>query len=208
MSNLLKNPLSSRNPFSHVLQIKDIEGLKFKQCTYNWYDHALAVGEVLFLLWGIRVCYNVRNAESLYNEAKLISYAIYNIAVVNTLMAAIQWVYFREAWENFRIIFFIELRKIELNFLRLIKWIFYSKVSILFWFIFSLNKNSNFPSHKIDTSGHNFYAPHIHTFNTFFSISIFHMPLTQLPLFIDHHYWIVAVNKKSMFRYFSETLFK
>jgi G protein-coupled receptor 158 len=72
------------------LKIKDIDGLIFKQCSYNWWDHALAIGEVFFLLWGIRVCYNVRNAESLYNEAKLISYAIYNIAVVNTFMVAIQ----------------------------------------------------------------------------------------------------------------------
>lgn len=47
-------------------------------------------GEVLFLAWGIRVCYNVRNAESMYNEAKLISYAIYNIALVNTTMVAFQ----------------------------------------------------------------------------------------------------------------------
>lgn len=77
----------SINPMN---QIKDIEGLFFKQCSYNWWDHAMAIGEVLFLLWGIRVCYNVRNAESLYNEAKLISYAIYNIAFVNMLMVAIQ----------------------------------------------------------------------------------------------------------------------
>ena len=73
-----------------VLQISDIEGLSFKQCSYNWWDHSLAIGEVLFLLWGIRVCYNVRNAESLYNEAKLISYAIYNIALVNILLVSIQ----------------------------------------------------------------------------------------------------------------------
>ena len=50
----------------------------------------LCAGEVLFLLWGIKVCYNVRNAESLYNEARLISYAIYNIAIVNTTMVAFQ----------------------------------------------------------------------------------------------------------------------
>lgn len=47
-------------------------------------------GEVLFLAWGVRVCYNVRNAESLYNEARLISYAIYNIALVNIAMVAFQ----------------------------------------------------------------------------------------------------------------------
>lgn len=72
------------------LKIKDQYGLIFKQCSYNWWDHSLAIGEVLFLAWGIRVCYNVRNAESLYNEAKLISYAIYNIALVNTTMVAFQ----------------------------------------------------------------------------------------------------------------------
>ncbi|XP_021938529.1 probable G-protein coupled receptor CG31760 [Zootermopsis nevadensis] len=71
-------------------QIRDQAGLRFNQCSYNWWDHSLAIGEVLFLSWGIKVCYNVRNAESLYNEARLISYAIYNIAVVNTAMVAFQ----------------------------------------------------------------------------------------------------------------------
>ncbi|CAG9767118.1 unnamed protein product [Ceutorhynchus assimilis] len=69
-------------------EIVDHEGLRFKQCAYNWWDHSLAIGEVLFLAWGVRVCYNVRNAESLYNEARLISYAIYNIALVNIMMIA------------------------------------------------------------------------------------------------------------------------
>ncbi|XP_075210452.1 putative G-protein coupled receptor CG31760 [Lycorma delicatula] len=69
-------------------QIKDSSGLLFRQCSFNWWDHSLAIGEVLFLAWGIRVCYNVRNAESLYNEARLITFAIYNIAVVNIAMVA------------------------------------------------------------------------------------------------------------------------
>ncbi|KAL1115882.1 hypothetical protein AAG570_006171, partial [Ranatra chinensis] len=69
-------------------QIKDNDGLIFKQCSFNWWDHSLALGEVLFLSWGIRVCYSVRNAESLFNEARLISFAIYNIAVVNIAMVA------------------------------------------------------------------------------------------------------------------------
>lgn len=83
--------------FSHTLlhalvqqKIKDGHGLIFKQCAYNWWDHSLALGEIFFLAWGIRVCYNVRNAESMYNEARQISYAIYNIALVNCLMIAFQ----------------------------------------------------------------------------------------------------------------------
>lgn len=78
-------------------EIEDQEGLKFKQCSYNWWDHSLAIGEVLFLAWGIRVCYNVRNAESLFNEARLISYAIYNIALVNCTMVAFHLLIFPKA---------------------------------------------------------------------------------------------------------------
>ncbi|XP_037927635.1 probable G-protein coupled receptor CG31760 [Teleopsis dalmanni] len=77
--------------------IHDQDGLKFKQCSYNWWDHSLAIGEVFFLAWGIRVCYNVRNAESLYNEARLISYAIYNIAIVNIIMIAFHLFIFPQA---------------------------------------------------------------------------------------------------------------
>lgn len=78
-------------------QIHDGYGLRFKQCSYNWWDHSLAIGEVLFLSWGIKVCYNVRNAESLYNEARLISYAIYNIALVNIAMVAFHLFIFPQA---------------------------------------------------------------------------------------------------------------
>ncbi|ENN76948.1 hypothetical protein YQE_06593, partial [Dendroctonus ponderosae] len=69
-------------------EIMDNNGLRFMQCIYNWWDHSLAIGEVFFLAWGVRVCYNVRHAESMYNEARLISYAIYNIALVNIMMIA------------------------------------------------------------------------------------------------------------------------
>lgn len=30
-------------------QITDSEGLKFKQCTYNWWDHSLAIGNSYLL---------------------------------------------------------------------------------------------------------------------------------------------------------------
>ncbi|RWS12060.1 putative G-protein coupled receptor CG31760-like protein [Dinothrombium tinctorium] len=69
-----------------AIYIKDWNGLKFKICDYNWWDHSLVIGEFLFLLWGIKVCYSVRNAESFFNEAKYITWAIYNIAIVNILM--------------------------------------------------------------------------------------------------------------------------
>ncbi|XP_011633889.1 probable G-protein coupled receptor CG31760 isoform X2 [Pogonomyrmex barbatus] len=85
----------SAPPYAEV--ITDNHDLKFYQCSYNWWDHSLAIGEILFLAWGIKVCYNVRNAESLFNEARLISYAIYNIAAVNITMIAIHLFIFPRA---------------------------------------------------------------------------------------------------------------
>ncbi|XP_043487004.1 probable G-protein coupled receptor CG31760 isoform X2 [Polistes fuscatus] len=94
----------SAPPYAEV--IADKYGLKFYQCSFNWWDHSLAIGtlsavsfqgEILFLAWGIKVCYNVRNAESLFNEARLISYAIYNIAAVNIVMISIHLFIFPHA---------------------------------------------------------------------------------------------------------------
>ncbi|KAH8378514.1 hypothetical protein KR093_011766 [Drosophila rubida] len=90
----------SATPYAEV--IYDQHHLKFKQCSYNWWDHSLAIGEVFFLAWGIRVCYNVRNAESLYNEARLISYAIYNIAIVNIAMVAFHVMLFPHAGPDYK----------------------------------------------------------------------------------------------------------
>ena len=47
-------------------------------------------GELIFLLWGISICINVRKARTYFDEATQISWSIYNIALVNCIMAAIQ----------------------------------------------------------------------------------------------------------------------
>lgn len=79
----------------HTLQTKRIRWTTESKFLLRFYRNVFAKrmifsGEVLFLAWGIRVCYNVRHAESLYNEARLISVAIYNIAAVNIAMVAFQ----------------------------------------------------------------------------------------------------------------------
>ncbi len=37
-----------------------------------------------------QVCFSVRKARTYFNEAKLISWSIYNIAIVNIAMASLQ----------------------------------------------------------------------------------------------------------------------
>eukprot|EP00095_Tigriopus_kingsejongensis_P005555 maker-scaffold131_size323982-snap-gene-2.23 protein:Tk05555 transcript:maker-scaffold131_size323982-snap-gene-2.23-mRNA-1 annotation:"probable g-protein coupled receptor cg31760-like" len=49
----------------------------------------LAPGEIVFLFWGIRVCFSVRKARTHFGEARLIRWSIYNIASVNLVMVSI-----------------------------------------------------------------------------------------------------------------------
>uniref|UniRef100_A0AAN0N5X7 G-protein coupled receptor 3 n=1 Tax=Polyphagotarsonemus latus TaxID=1204166 RepID=A0AAN0N5X7_9ACAR len=73
-----------------TIMIVDSNFRKFKDCEYNNWDHCCEIGKFLFLLWGIKICYSVRNAESFFNEAKYITWAIYNITIVNLIMITIQ----------------------------------------------------------------------------------------------------------------------
>ncbi|XP_055343269.1 probable G-protein coupled receptor CG31760 [Paramacrobiotus metropolitanus] len=80
-------------------------GQRYYQCAYGWWDHCLVVGNVTFLLWGIRVCYRVRNAESYFNEAKFISFAIYNIAGVNAIFLLLHLVVYPQASPDIKFVF-------------------------------------------------------------------------------------------------------
>jgi len=67
---------------SHVIKMKMPGDLKFDECSIDWWDHAILIFEILFLFWGIHLCYNVRKAPSAFNESKFISWSIYNLTVV------------------------------------------------------------------------------------------------------------------------------
>ncbi|XP_060805002.1 metabotropic glycine receptor [Amyelois transitella] len=54
------------------------EDLKAYLCNTDWWDHSFTTLEVIFLVWGIRLCIVVRKAPSEFNESRFISMAIYN----------------------------------------------------------------------------------------------------------------------------------
>ncbi|KAL1114823.1 hypothetical protein AAG570_007647 [Ranatra chinensis] len=54
------------------------DDLKAFLCRTDWWDHSFTTLEVLFLVWGIRLCIVVRKAPSEFNESRFISMAIYN----------------------------------------------------------------------------------------------------------------------------------
>ncbi|GFS15643.1 G-protein coupled receptor [Elysia marginata] len=61
-----------------VVEGKDVSDLKAYLCHADWWDHSAAIVELLFLLWGVRLCIVVRKAPSEFNESRFISWAIYN----------------------------------------------------------------------------------------------------------------------------------
>lgn len=88
-----------------AIYIKDYNHLKFKLCKYDWWDHSLAMGEVVFLMWGVKVCFSVRKAESFFDEAKYISWAVYNIALVNIVMVTFHLLIFPQAGPDVKYLF-------------------------------------------------------------------------------------------------------
>ncbi|XP_022164127.1 probable G-protein coupled receptor CG31760 isoform X2 [Myzus persicae] len=90
------------DPPQAVLEKEKETNLRFWRCSNDWWDYCLAAGEVMFLAWGVRVCYVVRNAESFYNEAQSINFAIYNICIVNIIMMTIHFFLFPDIGPNFK----------------------------------------------------------------------------------------------------------
>ncbi|XP_046999597.1 probable G-protein coupled receptor CG31760 [Schistocerca americana] len=62
----------------HVIVGRTADDLKAYLCRTDWWDHSFTTMEVMFLVWGIRLCIVVRKAPSEFNESRFISMAIYN----------------------------------------------------------------------------------------------------------------------------------
>ncbi|XP_041454356.1 probable G-protein coupled receptor CG31760 [Lytechinus variegatus] len=65
---------------------ESLHGLKAYQCSYDWWDYAANIAELVLLLWGIRLCYVVRKAPSEFNESRFISWAIYNETLLSLFL--------------------------------------------------------------------------------------------------------------------------
>ncbi|XP_076756301.1 metabotropic glycine receptor isoform X1 [Xylocopa sonorina] len=61
-----------------VIVARTADDLKAYLCRTDWWDHSFTTLEVMFLIWGIRLCIVVRKTPSEFNESRFISMAIYN----------------------------------------------------------------------------------------------------------------------------------
>ncbi|KAK3599047.1 hypothetical protein CHS0354_012535 [Potamilus streckersoni] len=69
------------------------EGLKYFICKAGWWDYATEVAELLFLCFGIHMCYRVRAAPSDFSEGTYVSAAICIECSVSTVFYILRHVY-------------------------------------------------------------------------------------------------------------------
>ena len=59
-----------------------------------------SAGDIALLIWGMWLCYKIRNAPAAYNESKYISWAIYNAMFVTSFLMVVRFVqdYMKYIW--------------------------------------------------------------------------------------------------------------
>ncbi|VVC24723.1 GPCR family 3, C-terminal,GPCR, family 3 [Cinara cedri] len=70
----------------YVIVGRTADNLKTDLCPTGWWDRFFSILEVLFLVWGIRLCIVVRKAPSEFNESRFMSMAIYNEFILSVFL--------------------------------------------------------------------------------------------------------------------------
>ncbi|XP_053354462.1 probable G-protein coupled receptor 158 [Clarias gariepinus] len=68
-----------------------LEGLQFSMCKLDRWDYMMAVGELLFLLWGVYLCYTVRTVPSAFHEPRYMAVAVYNELLISAVFHIIRF---------------------------------------------------------------------------------------------------------------------
>ncbi|XP_055351667.1 probable G-protein coupled receptor CG31760 [Paramacrobiotus metropolitanus] len=74
----------------NVDMFEDLNGLKFYMCREGWMNYAIIIAQCIFLLWGVYLCYQIRNVASSFNESKLIAWTIYNTIFMKNFLIIIR----------------------------------------------------------------------------------------------------------------------
>ncbi|XP_071149376.1 metabotropic glycine receptor-like [Mytilus edulis] len=69
------------------------DNLKYLVCKSGWWEYVIESAELLFLCFGIYLCYRIRSAPSDYSEGTYISAAICYEAVISTVFYVLRHVY-------------------------------------------------------------------------------------------------------------------
>lgn len=75
-----------------IVQGQTSDHLLFNMCLIDRWDYMMAVGEFLFLLWGVYLCYAVRTVPSAFHEPRYMAVAVHNELIMSAIFHAIRFV--------------------------------------------------------------------------------------------------------------------
>ncbi|XP_020708856.2 probable G-protein coupled receptor 158 [Athalia rosae] len=113
-----------------VIVGRTADDLKAYLCKTDWWDHTFTTLEVLFLVWGIRLCIVVRKAPSEFNESRFISVAIYNEFLLSVFLNVSM--FFLQSSANPDLLYIIFFCHTQLTVTLLLCLIFGSKAYMVF----------------------------------------------------------------------------
>ncbi|KAM8967675.1 metabotropic glycine receptor [Pelodytes ibericus] len=77
---------------SLIVQGETSDQLQFNMCLIDRWDYMMAVAEMLFLLWGVYLCYAVRTVPSAFHEPRYMAVAVHNELIISALFHTIRFV--------------------------------------------------------------------------------------------------------------------
>ncbi|XP_071942798.1 metabotropic glycine receptor-like isoform X2 [Antedon mediterranea] len=77
--------------YQMVVNGSTTDGRQFKTCDVEWWDSVLGIIELVFLMFGLYLCYLVRSAPSEFNEIKYVTLAIFDEAFVSLILYIIRF---------------------------------------------------------------------------------------------------------------------
>ncbi|KAJ8670296.1 hypothetical protein QAD02_001555 [Eretmocerus hayati] len=113
-----------------VIVARTADDLKAYLCRTDWWDHSFTTLEVMFLIWGIRLCIVVRKAPSEFNESRFISMAIYNEFLLSVFLNVSM--FFLQSPANPDLLYIIFFCHTQLTVTLLLALIFGSKAYVVF----------------------------------------------------------------------------
>ncbi|KAM9308117.1 metabotropic glycine receptor [Gastrophryne carolinensis] len=77
---------------SIIVQGETSDHLLFNMCLMDRWDYMMAVGEFIFLLWGVYLCYAVRTVPSAFHEPRYMGIAIHNELIISAVFHTMRFV--------------------------------------------------------------------------------------------------------------------
>nr|DBA25153.1 TPA: hypothetical protein GDO54_012717 [Pyxicephalus adspersus] len=75
-----------------IVQGETSDHLVFNFCLIDRWDYMMAVGEFLFLFWGVYLCYAVRTVPSAFHEPRYMAVAVHNELIISAVFHTIRFV--------------------------------------------------------------------------------------------------------------------